>query len=80
LSPSWAVPGKARHRGGQAGGEICSPYTFPGVVRDARVDDAEAIARVHVGWCTEDTRSEIILGMEVAEIRYRKRLLSLEGG
>jgi hypothetical protein len=32
------------------------------------------------GWCTEDTRSEIILGMEVAEIRYRKRLLSLEGG
>jgi hypothetical protein len=29
------------------------------------------------GWCTEDTRSEIVLGMEVAEIRDRKRLLSL---
>jgi GNAT superfamily N-acetyltransferase len=31
------------------------------------------------GWCAEDTRSEIILEMEIAEIRYRKRFVSLAG-
>jgi ribosomal protein S18 acetylase RimI-like enzyme len=31
------------------------------------------------GWCAEASRSEIILGVELVEIRYRKRLLSREG-
>jgi len=32
------------------------------------------------GWCAEDRRSEIILGVEVAETQYRKRFLSRETG
>lgn len=31
------------------------------------------------GWCAESTRSEIMLGVEIVEIRYRKRLISRQG-
>ncbi len=30
------------------------------------------------GWCAETTRSKIILGLEIVEIRYRKRPLARE--